>query len=107
MKNVLISLPSKQCQRTGGQSSPWELDPPSPYYSYPPDSLYPGGLNTIGIQGNSCPADQLQFQTQLLERLHNISPYQPQRSPYNTPSPYTMGPNLVVPPNNRPAVSKF
>ncbi|XP_033311829.1 carboxyl-terminal PDZ ligand of neuronal nitric oxide synthase protein-like isoform X2 [Bombus bifarius] len=94
-----------QCQRTGGQSSPWELDPPSPYYSYPPDSLYPGGLNTIGIQGNSCPADQLQFQTQLLERLHNISPYQPQRSPYNTPSPYTMGPNLVVPPNNRPASS--
>ncbi|XP_076763929.1 carboxyl-terminal PDZ ligand of neuronal nitric oxide synthase protein isoform X1 [Xylocopa sonorina] len=90
-----------QCQRTGGQSSPWELDPPSPYCSYPPDSLYPGNLNTIGIQGNSSPADQLQFQTQLLERLHNLSPYQPQRSPYNTPSPYTMGPNLLLPPNNR------
>ncbi|XP_017762827.1 PREDICTED: capon-like protein [Eufriesea mexicana] len=90
-----------QYQRTGGQSSPWELDPPSPYCSYPPDSWFPGNLNTIGIQGNSSAADQLQFQTQLLERLHNISPYQSQRSPYNTPTPYTIGPNLLVPPNNR------
>ncbi|XP_043526400.1 capon-like protein isoform X3 [Frieseomelitta varia] len=93
-----------QCQRTGGQSSPWELDPPSPYY-YASDPLYSGGLNTMGMQGNSCPVDQLQFQTQLLERLHNISPYQSQRSPYNTPSPYAMGPNLLVPPNNRPSSS--
>nr|XP_012137975.1 PREDICTED: carboxyl-terminal PDZ ligand of neuronal nitric oxide synthase protein isoform X3 [Megachile rotundata] len=93
-----------QCQRTGGQSSPWELDPPSPYCPYAPDSLYPGNLNTIGIQGNST-ADQLQFQTQLLERLHNISPYQPQRSPYNTPSPYAMGPNLLLPPSSRPSNS--
>ena len=59
----------------------------------------------MGMQGNSCSVDQLQFQTQLLERLHNISPYQSQRSPYNTPSPYAMGPNLLVPPNNRPPVS--
>ncbi|XP_026672003.1 capon-like protein isoform X4 [Ceratina calcarata] len=94
-----------QCQRTGGQTSPWELDPPSPYCTYPPDSLYPGNLNTMGIQGNGSTADQLQFQTQLLERLHNLSPYQPQRSPYNTPSPYTMGPNLLLPPNNRPVNS--
>ncbi|KAK9300900.1 hypothetical protein QLX08_006601 [Tetragonisca angustula] len=93
-----------QCQRTGGQSSPWELDPPSPYY-YTSDPLYSGGLNTMGMQGNSCSVDQLQFQTQLLERLHNISPYQSQRSPYNTPSPYAMGPNLLVPPNNRPPSS--
>ncbi|XP_076677376.1 carboxyl-terminal PDZ ligand of neuronal nitric oxide synthase protein isoform X3 [Andrena cerasifolii] len=92
-----------QCQRTGGQSSPWELDPPSPYCSYPPDSLYPGNLNAIGIQGNSNSTDQLQFQTQLLERLTNISPYQPQRSPYNTPSPYTMGPSLLLPPSSRPS----
>ncbi|XP_054013180.1 capon-like protein isoform X2 [Hylaeus anthracinus] len=94
-----------QCQRTGGQSSPWELDPPSPYCSYPPDSLYPGSLNTLGIQGNGSSTDQLQFQTQLLERLHNISPYQPQRSPYNTPSPYTMGPSLLLPPCSRPSNS--
>ncbi|CAK9803315.1 Capon-like protein [Anthophora plagiata] len=94
-----------QCQRTGGQNSPWELDPPSPYCSYPPDSLYPGNLNAMGLQGNSTTADQLQFQTQLLERLHNISPYQPQRSPYNTPSPYAMGPNLLLPPNSRPSNS--
>ncbi|XP_076171399.1 carboxyl-terminal PDZ ligand of neuronal nitric oxide synthase protein isoform X1 [Ptiloglossa arizonensis] len=94
-----------QCQRTGGQSSPWELDPPSPYCSYPPDSLYPGGLSTIGIQGNNSSTDQLQFQTQLLERLHNISPYQPQRSPYNTPSPYAMGPSLLLPPSSRPSNS--
>ncbi|KAK1124014.1 hypothetical protein K0M31_007043 [Melipona bicolor] len=93
-----------QCQRTGGQNSPWELDPPSPYY-YASDSLYSGGLNTMGMQGNSCPVDQLQFQTQLLERLHNISPYQSQRSPYNTPSPYAMGPNFLIPPNNRPSNS--
>lgn len=94
-----------QYQRTGGQNSPWELDPPSPYCSYPTDSLsYPGNLSTIGIQGNSN-TDQLQFQAQLLERLHNISPYQPQRSPYNTPSPYTMGPSLLVPPNNIPTNS--
>ncbi|XP_053994920.1 capon-like protein isoform X2 [Hylaeus volcanicus] len=94
-----------QCQRTGGQSSPWELDPPSPYCSYPPDSLYPGSLNTLGIQGNGSSTDQLQFQTQLLERLHNISPYQPQRSPYNTPSPYAMGPSLLLPPCSRPSNS--
>ncbi|XP_029055643.1 carboxyl-terminal PDZ ligand of neuronal nitric oxide synthase protein-like isoform X1 [Osmia bicornis bicornis] len=94
-----------QCPRTGGQSSPWELDPPSPYCSYPPESLYAGNLNTIGIQGNSTSADQLQFQTQLLERLHNISPYQPQRSPYNTPSPYAMGPSLLLPPSSRPSNS--
>ncbi|KAG6797656.1 carboxyl-terminal PDZ ligand of neuronal nitric oxide synthase protein-like isoform X1 [Apis mellifera caucasica] len=94
-----------QYQRTGGQNSPWELDPPSPYCSYPTESLsYPGNLSTIGIQGNSN-TDQLQFQAQLLERLHNISPYQPQRSPYNTPSPYTMGPSLLVPPNNIPTNS--
>ncbi|CAK9797586.1 Capon-like protein [Anthophora quadrimaculata] len=94
-----------QCQRTGGQNSPWERDPPSPYCSYPPDSLYPGNLNAMGLQGNSTTADQLQFQTQLLERLHNISPYQPQRSPYNTPSPYTMDPNFLLPPNSRPSNS--
>lgn len=81
------------------------MDPPSPYCSYPTESLsYPGNLSTIGIQGNSN-TDQLQFQAQLLERLHNISPYQPQRSPYNTPSPYTMGPSLLVPPNNIPTNS--
>ncbi|XP_076225587.1 carboxyl-terminal PDZ ligand of neuronal nitric oxide synthase protein isoform X2 [Nomia melanderi] len=94
-----------QCQRTGGQSSPWELDPPSPYCSYPPESLYSGNLNTLGIQANSSTTDQLQFQTQLLERLHNISPYQPQRSPYNTPSPYAMGASLLLPPNSRPSNS--
>ncbi|XP_076248602.1 carboxyl-terminal PDZ ligand of neuronal nitric oxide synthase protein isoform X2 [Calliopsis andreniformis] len=94
-----------QCQRTGGQSSPWELDPPSPYCSYPPDSLYTGSLNALGIQGNSTTTDQLQFQTQLLERLANLSPYQPQRSPYNTPSPYAMGPSLLLPPSSRPSNS--
>ncbi|KZC08257.1 Capon-like protein [Dufourea novaeangliae] len=89
----------------GGQSSPWELDPPSPYCSYPPDSLYSGNLNTLALQGNNSTTDQLQFQTQLLERLHNISPYQPQRSPYNTPSPYAMGPSLLLPPSSRPSNS--
>lgn len=89
-----------QCQRTGGQSSPWELDPPTfPYCSYPAESLYTGGLGAMGIQNNNASTDQLQFQTQLLERLHNISPFQPQRSPYNTPSPYAMGPSLLLPPS--------
>ncbi|EFN86032.1 capon-like protein isoform X2 [Harpegnathos saltator] len=89
-----------QCQRTGGQSSPWELDPPTfPYCSYPAESLYSGSLGAMGIQSNNASADQLQFQTQLLERLHNISPFQPQRSPYNTPSPYAMGPSLLLPPS--------
>ncbi|XP_011269913.1 capon-like protein isoform X2 [Camponotus floridanus] len=95
-----------QCQRTGGQSSPWELDPPTfPYCSYLPDTLYSGGLSAMGIQGNNTTADQLQFQTQLLERLHNLSPFQPQRSPYNTPSPYAMGPNLLLPPCGGPTNS--
>ncbi|XP_071635719.1 carboxyl-terminal PDZ ligand of neuronal nitric oxide synthase protein isoform X2 [Temnothorax longispinosus] len=94
-----------QCQRTGGQSSPWELDPPSfPYCTYPPESLYSGGLGAMGIQSNNT-ADQLQFQTQLLERLHNLSPFQPQRSPYNTPSPYAMGPSLLLPPCSGPTNS--
>ncbi|XP_032665802.1 capon-like protein isoform X2 [Odontomachus brunneus] len=89
-----------QCQRTGGQSSPWELDPPTfPYCSYPAESLYSGSLGGMSIQSNNTSADQLQFQTQLLERLHNISPFQPQRSPYNTPSPYAMGPSLLLPPS--------
>ncbi|XP_011865685.1 PREDICTED: carboxyl-terminal PDZ ligand of neuronal nitric oxide synthase protein isoform X2 [Vollenhovia emeryi] len=95
-----------QCQRTGGQSSPWELDPPTfPYCTYPPESLYSGGLGAMGIQGNNTAADQLQFQTQLLERLHNLSPFQPQRSPYNTPSPYAMGPSLLLPPCSGPTNS--
>lgn len=60
----------------------------------------------MGIQSNNASTDQLQFQTQLLERLHNISPFQPQRSPYNTPSPYAMGPSLLLPPSG-PSVSNF
>lgn len=59
----------------------------------------------MGIQGNNATTDQLQFQTQLLERLHNLSPFQPQRSPYNTPSPYAMGPSLLLPPCGGPTVS--
>ncbi|XP_011686854.1 PREDICTED: capon-like protein isoform X2 [Wasmannia auropunctata] len=95
-----------QCQRTGGQSSPWELDPPTfPYCTYPPESLYSSGLGAMGIQSNNTVADQLQFQTQLLERLHNLSPFQPQRSPYNTPSPYAMGPSLLLPPCSGPTNS--
>ncbi|XP_011337831.1 carboxyl-terminal PDZ ligand of neuronal nitric oxide synthase protein isoform X2 [Ooceraea biroi] len=95
-----------QCQRTGGQGSPWELEPPTfPYCSYPAESLYSGSLGALGIQGNNATADQLQFQTQLLERLHNLSPFQPQRSPYNTPSPYAMGPSLLLPPCSGPTNS--
>ncbi|XP_012525968.1 capon-like protein isoform X2 [Monomorium pharaonis] len=95
-----------QCQRTGGQSSPWELDPPTfPYCTYPPESLYSSGLGAMGIQSNNTATDQLQFQTQLLERLHNLSPFQPQRSPYNTPSPYAMGPSLLLPPCGGPSNS--
>lgn len=59
----------------------------------------------MGIQSNNTAADQLQFQTQLLERLHNLSPFQPQRSPYNTPSPYAMGPSLLLPPCSGPTNS--
>lgn len=59
----------------------------------------------MGIQSNNASVDQLQFQTQLLERLHNLSPFQPQRSPYNTPSPYAMGPSLLLPPCSGPTVS--
>ncbi|XP_018392624.1 PREDICTED: carboxyl-terminal PDZ ligand of neuronal nitric oxide synthase protein isoform X1 [Cyphomyrmex costatus] len=96
-----------QCQRTaGGQSSPWELDPPTfPYCTYPSESLYSGGLGAMGIQSNNTATDQLQFQTQLLERLHNLSPFQPQRSPYNTPSPYAMSTSLLLPPCSGPTNS--
>nr|XP_012228151.1 PREDICTED: carboxyl-terminal PDZ ligand of neuronal nitric oxide synthase protein isoform X1 [Linepithema humile]XP_012228152.1 PREDICTED: carboxyl-terminal PDZ ligand of neuronal nitric oxide synthase protein isoform X1 [Linepithema humile] len=107
-QNAAVSdLPNLgQCQRTGGQSSPWELDPPTfPYCSYPPESLYSGSLGAMGLQANNATADQLQFQTQLLERLHNLSPFQSQRSPYNTPSPYAMGPSLLLPPCSGPTNS--
>ncbi|XP_043463225.1 carboxyl-terminal PDZ ligand of neuronal nitric oxide synthase protein-like isoform X3 [Leptopilina heterotoma] len=88
------------------QNSPWELEPPTfPYCSFQPHPteslLYPGNSNNIGLQG----ADQLHFQTQLLERLHNISPYQLQRSPYTTPSPFAMGTSLLIPPNSRHSFS--
>ncbi|XP_015604334.1 carboxyl-terminal PDZ ligand of neuronal nitric oxide synthase protein isoform X3 [Cephus cinctus] len=95
-----------QSQRTGGQSSPWELDPPPfSFYSYPPDRIYSGNPGAMGVQPTSNSTDQLHFQTQLLERLHNISPYQSQRSPYTTPSPYPMGPGLLLPPASRPSNS--
>lgn len=99
----------KQSQRTPGQSSPWELEPPSfTYCSYPPEALYPGHPG-MDMHGPSSSTDQLHFQTQLLERLHNISPYQPQRSPYATPSPYAMpAPSfLLSPSSNKPSVSSF
>ncbi|XP_012279542.1 capon-like protein isoform X2 [Orussus abietinus] len=92
-----------QSQRTGGQNSPWELDPPPfAFCPYPADSVYlghPGGI----VNANS--TDQLHFQAQLMERLHNISPYQTHRSPYTTPSPYPMGPSLLLPPSSRPSNS--
>lgn len=71
------------------------------------DSLYPGSLGVMGIQGSSSSTDQLHFQTQLMERLHNISPYQSQRSPYATPSPYTMPHGFLLSPNSRPSVSNL
>ncbi|XP_033223177.1 carboxyl-terminal PDZ ligand of neuronal nitric oxide synthase protein-like isoform X4 [Belonocnema kinseyi] len=99
-------------QRPGGQNSPWELDPPSfpycSYQSYPTESmLYPGNSNTMGLQGTNNCTDQLHFQTQLLERLHNISPYQLQRSPYTTPTPYAMGPSLLIPQSSRHSLNPF
>lgn len=95
-----------QYQRMGEQNSPWELDPPSfSYYPYSMDSLYAGSLNAMGIQGNNSNSstDQLHFQAQLMDRLHNISSYQPQRSPYATPSPYTIPPSFLLSPNARPS----
>ncbi|XP_051161639.1 carboxyl-terminal PDZ ligand of neuronal nitric oxide synthase protein-like isoform X3 [Leptopilina boulardi] len=80
------------------QNSPWELEPPAFPYSFQPlqtEALYPGNSN-MGLQD---------FQTQLLERLHNISPYQLQRSPYTTPSPFAMGASLLIPPNTRHSFS--
>lgn len=98
------TLFSGQSQPNPGQSSPWEFEPPSfTYASYPSESLYPG----MDLHGLNSSTDQLHFQNQLLERLHNISPYQQQRSPYATPSPYTIGPPsfLLSPTNNKPSVS--
>ncbi|XP_066592544.1 capon-like protein isoform X2 [Prorops nasuta] len=108
----LSSLGQDRNFRTGGQSSPWELEPPAfSYCTYPPDSLYSGNFNSIGFQNiagistSSNSNDQLHFQAQLLERLHNLSPYPHQRSPYATPSPYAMPGGLFLPPthNGRPA----
>lgn len=65
------------------------------------DSLYPGSLSTMGIPGSNNSTDQLHFQAQLMDRLHNISPYQPQRSPYATPSPYGIPPSFLLSPNTR------
>ncbi|KAK2587730.1 hypothetical protein KPH14_003840 [Odynerus spinipes] len=91
-----------QCQRTGEQNSPWEPDPPTfSYCPYSMDSLYPGSLGAMGIQGSNSSTDQLHFQAQLIDRLHNISPYQPQRSPYATPSPYTIPHGFLLSPNPR------
>ncbi|XP_046468253.1 carboxyl-terminal PDZ ligand of neuronal nitric oxide synthase protein isoform X2 [Neodiprion pinetum] len=93
-----------QSHRAGAPSSPWELEPPSfAFYSYPTEAIYsPNATAVLGSQGFNSSNEQLHFQTQLLERLHNISPYQPQpqRSPYATPSPYPMGTGLLLPPNN-------
>ncbi|XP_043664951.1 carboxyl-terminal PDZ ligand of neuronal nitric oxide synthase protein-like isoform X1 [Vespula pensylvanica] len=95
-----------QCQRTGEQNSPWESDPSAfTYCPYSMDSLYPGSLGVMGIQGSNSSTDQLHFQAQLIERLHNISPYQSQRSPYATPSPYTMPHGFLLSPNSRPSNS--
>ncbi|XP_046816238.1 capon-like protein isoform X2 [Vespa crabro] len=95
-----------QCQRTGEQSSSWESDPLAfTYCPYSMDSLYPGNFGVMGIQGSNSSTDQLHFQAQLMERLHNISPYQSQRSPYATPSPYTMPHGFLLSPNSRPSNS--
>ncbi|XP_048515821.1 carboxyl-terminal PDZ ligand of neuronal nitric oxide synthase protein isoform X2 [Athalia rosae] len=103
-----LSTLGQPSQRAGAPSSPWELEPPSfAFYSYPPDSVYtPTPGNVLGSQGLNASNDQLHFQAQLLERLHNLAPYQSQaqqRSPYATPSPYPMGTGLLLPPtsNNR------
>ncbi|XP_014608586.1 PREDICTED: carboxyl-terminal PDZ ligand of neuronal nitric oxide synthase protein-like isoform X1 [Polistes canadensis] len=96
------------CQRSGEQSLSWESDPSAfTYCPYSMDSLYhPGSLGVMGIQGNNSSTDQLHFQAQLMERLHNISPYQSQRSPYGTPSPYAMQPaGFLLSPNSRPSNS--
>ncbi|KAK0177606.1 hypothetical protein PV328_001643 [Microctonus aethiopoides] len=94
----LSSLGQQSHQRTTGQNSPWELEPPSLTYSYTPDALYTTG--SAMDQGYITANDQIHFQTQLLERLHNISPYTTQRSPYATPSPYPMQPpSLLLSPN--------
>ncbi|KAF7988704.1 hypothetical protein HCN44_001277 [Aphidius gifuensis] len=90
--------------QSGGSS--WELEAPSFTYSYTPESLFTNN-NGIDIhQGFTTSNDQLHFQTQLMERLHNISPYQNQRSPYTTPSPYSMPqqPNFLLSPScNKPS----
>ncbi|KAI4503815.1 hypothetical protein M0802_001218 [Mischocyttarus mexicanus] len=92
-----------QCQRSGEQNLSWESDPSAfTYCPYSMDSLYPGSIGVMGIQGNNSSTDQLHFQAQLIERLHNISPYQSQRSPYATPSPYAMPPGFLLSPNSRP-----
>nr|KAF7431988.1 hypothetical protein H0235_004912 [Vespula pensylvanica] len=108
--NTRVSFPREfsrsRCQRTGEQNSPWESDPSAfTYCPYSMDSLYPGSLGVMGIQGSNSSTDQLHFQAQLIERLHNISPYQSQRSPYATPSPYTMPHGFLLSPNSRPSNS--
>lgn len=77
------------------------METPSFTYSYTPETLFTNN-NGIDIhQGFTTSNDQLHFQSQLMERLHNISPYQNQRSPYTTPSPYSMPPppNFLLSPN--------
>ncbi|XP_063986069.1 carboxyl-terminal PDZ ligand of neuronal nitric oxide synthase protein isoform X1 [Diachasmimorpha longicaudata] len=99
-----LSTLGQSHSRTPGQSSPWELEPPSFTYSYTPDPLY--GTGGLDLGGYGASNDQLHFQTQLLERLHNISPYQTQRSPYATPSPYPMqAPSFLLSPANKPSNS--
>ncbi|XP_057323337.1 carboxyl-terminal PDZ ligand of neuronal nitric oxide synthase protein-like isoform X2 [Microplitis mediator] len=85
-----------QSQWTPIQNSPWELEAPSFTYSYTPEFY----STTARIDQPFTSNDQMHFQAQLLERLHNISPYPTQRSSYSTPSSYPMQPpNFLLSPN--------
>ncbi|XP_034946822.1 carboxyl-terminal PDZ ligand of neuronal nitric oxide synthase protein-like isoform X2 [Chelonus insularis] len=87
-----------QSHRTPGQNSPWELESQAFTYNYPPEIYTTAPARSALYTSN----DEIQFQAQLMERLHNLSPYPAQRSPYATPSPYTMQPpTFLLPPNNK------
>ncbi|XP_074115560.1 carboxyl-terminal PDZ ligand of neuronal nitric oxide synthase protein isoform X3 [Cotesia typhae] len=85
----------QQSQWTPVYNSPWDLEAPSFTCTYTPE-VY----STKRVDQPFISNDQIHFQAQLLERLHNISPYQTQRTPFSTPSPYPLQPpNFLLSPN--------
>ncbi|XP_044587133.1 carboxyl-terminal PDZ ligand of neuronal nitric oxide synthase protein isoform X3 [Cotesia glomerata] len=85
----------QQSQWTPVYNSPWDLEAPSFTCTYTPEMYFTKRVDQSNISN-----DQIHFQAQLLERLHNISPYQTQRTPFSTSSRYPLQPpNFLLSPN--------